>query len=139
MAGLKDKTLKHVQFDGNPLVDKNRLMKIMSKSKKPIKDLLDYLRSKTPPAAFESAKEGAKKVNSKAKDGGAREDIEKQRGSGLQEAARGDGGKGGGKNMKMSKRQAELHLRTMGKNVEVEALGKTAVGLTFRVHWSLEH
>ena len=135
MAGLKDKTLKHVQFDGNPLVDKNRLMKIMSKSKKPIKDLLDYLRSKTPPAAFESAKEGAKKVNGKAKD------IEKQRSSGLQEAARGDAGKGGGggKNIKMSKRQAELHLRTMGKNVEVEALGKTAVGLTFRVHWSLEH
>jgi hypothetical protein len=133
MAGLKDKTLKHVQFDGNPLVDKNRLMKIMSKSKKPIKDLLDYLRSKTPPAAFESAKEGAKKVNAKAKEGGAREDTENQRGSGLQEAALGDAGKGGGgtKNMKMSKRQAELHLRTMGKNAEVEALGKTAVGLTF--------
>ena len=133
MAGLKDKTLKHVQFDGNPLVDKNRLMKIMSKSKKPIKDLLDYLRSKTPPASFESAKESAKKVNAKAKKGGAREDIEKQTGSGLQEAARGDAGKKGegGKNMKMSKRQAELHIRTMGKSVEVEALGKAAVGLTF--------
>ena len=111
LGALREKTLKTLQLiDGNDLDDKNRLAKIMSKGKKPIKDLLDFVRSKDPAPA-------PKGKGGKAAPGGpsaGKKDV-------WEDAAGRKGGAGG--KMKMSKRQAELYRKTLGARKEKDKAG----------------
>ena len=114
MGLLSEKKLKILEFvDGNlDLEDKNRLSKIMTKGKRPVKEVLDYLRTKG--AAVAAASDSAARALQKGTKAEKKQIQERARGRGAGgDSAAGEGTKARG--LKMSKRQAELYRGGVGK------------------------
>ncbi|EKX31583.1 hypothetical protein GUITHDRAFT_149205 [Guillardia theta CCMP2712] len=78
LGDLKDKTLRRLAIEDNPLEDKNRILKILNKGKRPIKEILEYVRKQSAATPSTASSSSSSKKAGKGQEVKEREDEEKE-------------------------------------------------------------